>query len=135
MTPEQTKLVTDSFARIFARKAPLAQTFYAELFTAHPDLRELFPPDMSAQYQKLTDLLAYVVRHLSRPDALLPSVRDLAWRHVRYGALPEHYPAVGAALIAALQKETPGTLTPEEEAAWISAYELVAREMLGATGR
>ena len=133
LTPEQITTVTNSFARIYARKAPLAQTFYAELFAAHPEVRDLFPTEMSQQYRKLTDLLAFVVRHLSRPEAMMTPVAELARRHVGYGAQPAHYPLVGAALLAALDRETPGGLTPQEHEAWATAYGFVSQKMIDAT--
>ncbi|ETX29308.1 globin domain-containing protein [Roseivivax isoporae] len=137
MTPEQLELVTESFRRTFAGKTPVARAFYDRLFAEHPELRPLFPQKMAAQYEKFTDTLVFVVRHLARRATVLVSAEELGQRHRAYGVRPEHYAIVGQALLAAMAEVTPGGLSPAERAAWDAAYALVSdrmRAMTDATG-
>lgn len=132
MTPEHISIVTKSFTRLFPIKAKLSQDFYDELFGLAPDLRDLFPEDMTQQREKLVDTLAWVVRNLGITEALAETVPALARRHVGYGAKPEHYAQVGQALILALERNTPGGMTDAEIGAWTAAIEALADMMIAA---
>jgi hypothetical protein len=63
-------------------------------------------------------------------DAIVPKLRELGGRHVAYDARPEHYPVVGAALIASMAEVAGDPWTPAYEAAWAAAFEIVAGAML-----
>jgi hemoglobin-like flavoprotein len=56
----------------------------------------------------------------------------LGRRHVRYGALPEHYPAVGASLLATLEHFAGEAWTTDVAAAWTELYGVVTETMIGA---
>lgn len=130
MNTEDIRLVQDSFARVAPISNQAAGMFYARLFTLNPSLRALFHGDMNAQRQKLMDTLAYAVRSLDAPEALLPAVRELGQRHAGYGVRPEDYQTVGAALLWTLEQGLGDGFTPEVKAAWASAYGLLSGAML-----
>jgi hemoglobin-like flavoprotein len=50
----------------------------------------------------LLGALVLLRKSLRDLDAIVPKLRELGVRHVRYGARPEHYPVVGEALIGAM---------------------------------
>lgn len=129
MTPDQIKLVQASFAIVFPIKMAMAQTFYDRLFTIAPQVRPLFPTDMTHQREKLTDMLAYIVRNLGDPTALQQTLTGLARRHVDYKAVPDQFGPVGAALIDALDAHTPGGLNTQSKDAWVAAYTVVVEAM------
>jgi globin len=52
----------------------------------------------------LLGALVLLRKSLGDLDAIAPKLRELGVRHVAYGAQPEHYPVVGAALIASMAK-------------------------------
>src|SRR5262245_31404480 len=105
MDQRQVDLVQESFARA-ARMGPhVAATFYNELFAIEPALRSMFKGDMILQGQKLMNMLSYVVDGLGAPDTIMPTVRDLAVRHVGYGVQSQHYTTVGTALMRTLRHE------------------------------
>ncbi|WP_172331798.1 globin domain-containing protein [Mangrovicoccus sp. HB161399] len=133
MTPEQIRTVKQSFARIFPIKAKLSYDFYERLFEIAPDVRPLFSEDIAIQREKLADTLAWAVRNLDSPSVLAEVVQGLARRHVTYGALPVHYPVVGAALIHALQLNAPGGLSEAETGAWTAAFETLSDIMIEAS--
>jgi nitric oxide dioxygenase len=63
-----------------------------------------------------------VVNGLTDLPAILPAASALAKRHVAYGAKPDHYPVVGAALLWTLEKGLGSAWTPEVASAWTAAY-------------
>jgi hemoglobin-like flavoprotein len=131
MTPDQIVLVQDSFEQLLPAADALADTFYTQLFNAAPQLRELFPADLTEQRRKFLTSLQAVVDALWRPSDLLVPLGELGARHVGYGVRPEHYVALGEALIEALRRELGSGFSPELEAAWLEAYSLVAVAMGG----
>jgi nitric oxide dioxygenase len=63
-------------------------------------------------------------------ESVTPKLRDLGARHVRYGALPEHYPIVGEVLIASMAEIGGEAWTFEYEQAWTEAFAVVSGAML-----
>jgi nitric oxide dioxygenase len=130
VTPDQVKLVQDSFAKV-APIAPQAATlFYDRLFEVAPSVRSLFPDDITEQKKKLMAMLAVVVGGLDKLDTILPAASALAKRHVSYGAAPEHYPVVGGALLWTLEKGLGDAWTGEVSEAWTDAYTTLSGFMI-----
>jgi hemoglobin-like flavoprotein len=111
MTPEQVKLVQQSFSRIVPIADKAAVIFYDRLFEIAPQVRSLFPSDMEEQRGKLMATLTAVVGGLTNLPSILPAASALARRHVSYGARAEHYPVVGAALLWTLEKGLGGPMS------------------------
>jgi nitric oxide dioxygenase len=122
MTPEQVKLVQESFAKVAPISETAAVLFYDRLFEIAPQVQALFPTDMTEQRRKLMATLAFVVNGLGNLEAILPAASALATRHVSYGAKAEHYPVVGAALLWTLEKGLGDGWTREVADAWTAAY-------------
>jgi hemoglobin-like flavoprotein len=91
MTPEQVRLVQQSFAQVVPIADKAAEIFYSRLFELAPAVKPLFRGDMVEQRRKLVAALAVVVGGLSDLPRVLPAAGALAKRHVGYGAQPEHY--------------------------------------------
>ena len=122
MTPDQVKLVQQSFAKVAPISETAAVLFYDRLFEIAPQVRAMFPSDLTLQRKKLMATLAVVVNGLGNLESVLPAASALAKRHVGYGAKAEHYPVVGAALLWTLEKGLGDAWTPETAAAWTAAY-------------
>jgi hemoglobin-like flavoprotein len=122
MTPDQVKLVQDSFAKVVPISEAAAVLFYDRLFEIAPQVKAMFPADMTEQRRKLMVMLAAVVNGLGNLPSILPAASALATRHVAYGAKAEHYPVVGAALLWTLEKGLGDSWTPELAEAWTAAY-------------
>ena len=122
MTPDQVKLVQQSFSKVVPISDQAAVLFYDRLFEVAPQVKSMFPADMSAQRGKLMATLAAVVNGLGNLQSVLPAASALAKRHVTYGARPEHYPVVGAALLWTLEQGLGSGWTPEVADAWKAAY-------------
>ena len=132
MTPEHIALVQRTFADVLPLADTAAALFYERLFTLDPALRVLFHSDMQEQGRKLMAVLQLAVAGLSRLEALLPMVQQLSVRHRSYGVKDAHYATVGTALLWTLQQGLGERFTPEVQAAWTSAYTLLADTMRAA---
>jgi nitric oxide dioxygenase len=134
MTPEQIALVQDSFGRVAAHSDALATDFYTRLFTADPSARGLFTIDMAAQRIKFIRELEEIIRTIGNFEMFLAHLADLGARHAGYGVRPTHYRTFADCLLAALAAAEGNRWTPQLQAAWSSAHDLVAEAMiLGAT--
>jgi len=130
MTPDQIKLVQQSFAKVAPISDQAAELFYGRLFEIAPSVRAMFPNDMTEQRRKLMATLAIVVNGLSNLEMILPAASSLATRHVAYGAKAEHYPVVGEALLWTLEKGLGADWTPEVAKAWTAAYTTLSEFMI-----
>jgi nitric oxide dioxygenase len=130
MTPEQVRLVQQSFSKVAPIADQAAIIFYERLFEIAPAVKALFPADLTEQRKKLMTMLAAVVNRLSSMESILPAASALATRHVAYGAKAEHYPVVGGALLWTLQKGLGEAWTPEVAAAWTAAYGTLSTYMI-----
>ena len=129
MTPEQVKLVQDSFQKVVPIADTAADLFYDRLFTIAPEVKPLFPDDLGPQKKKLMQMLATAVTNLHQVEKILPAVEDLGRRHVAYGVTAKHYEPVGAALLWTLEKGLGPDFTPPVKAAWTEVYTTVAGVM------
>ncbi|MGY1711253.1 globin domain-containing protein [Geodermatophilus sp. SYSU D00758] len=110
-------------------EAPLY--FYSHLFLSHPETRQMFPVSMAHQRDRLFEALGTVMAQVDDLDSLVPVLEQLGRDHRKFGALPAHYPAVGASLLATLE-HFDDEWDAELAASWAAAYELVAEVMIGA---
>jgi nitric oxide dioxygenase len=129
MTPQQVKLIQDSFAKVAPIADAAASLFYGRLFEIAPEVRPMFKGDIAEQGRKLMATLALAVNSLEKFDQLKPALTGLAQRHVSYGVRDEHYAPVGAALIWTLQQGLGESFTDETREAWLRAYTAIAETM------
>lgn len=133
MTPEQIRLVQQSFETVAQIAGPAARIFYDRLFTLDPSLRPMFShTDMGAQGQKLMLAIGQVVGALRAPERVLPALRAMGVRHAGYGVTDQHYAMVGTALLWTLEQGLGETFTPAMRDAWAAAYGIVSGAMLQA---
>ena len=127
----QVELLEQSFEGIKPQANEFVGSFYDNLFTANPEAKPLFETtDMEAQKKKLLASLVLVVENLRKPEALDGALRGLGARHVKYGALPEHYPLVGSALLTTFGQYLGDKWTPDVKNAWVGAYGAISEIML-----
>ena len=85
---------------------------------------------MDKQRKMLLNSLVFVVENLKNPAALTEALKGLGARHVKYGALPDHYPLVDNSLLKTFEQYLGTDWTPEVKAAWVDAYGLITAVML-----
>jgi hemoglobin-like flavoprotein len=132
MTPEQLALVRTSYASLGSDATAMADEFYARLFAADPSARELFTDGPDVMAVKFAAELEALVEAISSFPDFAPRVRDLGIRHAAYRVQTRHYSAAREALIGALANHLGDDWTPDVEAAWRRAYNLVAEMMMAA---
>lgn len=125
------ELLEQSFALVAPQADALVSTFYDNLFTDYPDARPLFEhTDMAKQKNMLKGGLVMVVENLRKPDVLSKALKGLGARHVKYGALPAHYPLVGNSLLKTLGQYAGAAWTADVKQAWVDAYGAITELML-----
>ena len=131
LTKNETALIKKSWGLL--RKIDpivLGDVFYSKLFFDNPELRKMFPEDMEGQYRKLLDMLNTIIERLEKIDELKGDIVAMAKRHEGYGVKPEHYSAVGIALIWTLQKRLGTEWTDEVRSAWVNCYAILSGTMI-----
>ncbi|MEV0461296.1 globin domain-containing protein, partial [Catellatospora methionotrophica] len=121
-----------SFAVVTAHGDRAAQHFYAFLFVAYPELRDLFPVSMAGQRDRLLQALGHVVSHVDRLDQAAPYIEGLGRDHRRFSVVAAHYAQVGQALLATLEHFLGEQWTDDLAASWSAAYDRVSGTMLRA---
>ncbi|ARQ69785.1 globin domain-containing protein [Streptomyces marincola] len=106
--------------------------FYALLFLHNPELRDLFPAAMDTQRDRLFGALLTAAENIDDTVMLTEYLEQLGRGHRKYGTRAEHYPAVGEALMYALERYAPRTWDAESEAAWVRAYTVFSQTMIDA---
>ncbi len=129
MTPEQAKLVKNSWAMVLPISDKAAALFYGRLFEMDPDLKPLFKGNMEEQGAKLMKMIGTAVNSLDRMEEVIPAVQQLGKRHVAYGVVDAHYDTVGGALLWTLDKGLGDEFTPEVRDAWATVYGALATTM------
>jgi nitric oxide dioxygenase len=72
----------------------------------------------------------FLVENLKQPGALTEALQGLGARHVKYGALPEHYPLVGNTLLKTFEQYLGDAWTGEVKQDWVDAYQVITEVML-----
>ena len=121
-----------SWANVVAAGDDVPLYFYSHLFLSHPEVRPMFPIQMSGQRDKLVTALGAVVSNVDEIDNVVPLLEQLGRDHRRFSVVTEHYSAVGASLLATLKKFLGHAWTPDLADTWAQAYGLVAKVMVAA---
>ena len=132
MNARQVELVQESFAQVQKISSTAASLFYGKLFELDPTVKPLFRGDLIEQGQKLMTMLGVAVANLTKPDVVLPALKQLGERHAGYGVADAHYATVGTALLWTLEQGLGSAFTTEVRAAWTDVYTLVADTMKAA---
>jgi hemoglobin-like flavoprotein len=129
MTPEQVALVQTSFKKVVPIAGTAADLFYGRLFEIAPEVRSMFPDDLSEQKKKLMTMLGTAVGNLHQLGTILSAVQALGKRHAGYGVTSAHYTPVGAALLWTLEQGLGPDFTPLVREAWTETYTTLAGVM------
>ncbi|USG65865.1 NO-inducible flavohemoprotein [Brevibacillus ruminantium] len=103
--------------------------FYQILFAKHPELLHIFNHANQKQGRQQTALANAVyaaAAHIDNLEAILPAVKQIAYKHRSLGIKPEHYPIVGENLLAAIKDVLGDAATKEIINAWAEAYGVIA---------
>src|SRR4029453_19132575 len=130
MTPEQKKLVKNTWKMVAPMAAAAARRFYDRLFEIDASAQTLFKSsDLPEQRRKLVQALSLVVQGIDDLAALTPVLADLGRRHAQLGVTESQYESVGAALLWTFEQSLGSTWTADVKLAWAGAYAVLAGVM------
>jgi hemoglobin-like flavoprotein len=123
-------LLLSTFLKIEPQSEEFATTFYQTLFEKYPNVQPLFSAtDMEQQKIKLVQSLELVIANVHDAGALDNILQALGARHVEYGAVLNDYPAIGDALLQALEKHLGKDWNADVRQTWNAAYQMIAQMM------
>ena len=122
------RLLKESWTLVEDRADHLADYFYARLFLTDPNLRDMFPVQMTAQRSRLLGALVEAVQTVDDPSKFDAYLGALGKDHRKFHVSPEQYGAVGTALIDALRTYAGDRWTAEYEQAWHEMFPYGADE-------
>ncbi len=125
----QIALIQASFARVFARKAELADHFFHHLFQALPEAEGWFNNDIVKQKEMFSTMLASSMQALSDAERFQTLGAELAQKHAGLGLTTAHLKATETALMQALNETSGSGLSAEETAAWQAAISQLTQMM------
>ena len=85
LTASEIRLIARELRPRFGGLAVSRAISTRDLFEISPEIRVLFPDDISAQVRKLTEMLSTLVGKLDRPHELATMLEELGERHRDYG--------------------------------------------------
>ena len=130
MDAERIKRLRACYESLAPRADQLVERFYQNLFAAHPEVRPMFPEDMSQQSRHFLAAFSMSIEHLDNPEVFRGPLQRMGVRHQGYGVRREHYPWVCDAVVAAIQEIGGGAITPEIRDDWREALGLIADVMM-----
>ncbi len=132
MTNNSIALVKESWAQVSTLEMEMVGgLFYNRLFEIMPEVKPMFSRTaLPEQSKKLLTMLSYVIAKLDKLDDIMDEVTKLAKRHNGYGVTPEHYTAVGAALLWTLEQGLGAAWNEPLKMAWTEVYTTLAGAMI-----
>ncbi len=127
-------LLRSTFEQVKPIAGDAVTYFYDLLFKNYPEAKQLFKSTKMAQQKKLLiNSLVFIVENVEDPAKLVPYLKKMGARHVKYGTEPEHYNWVGQTLLDTLSHFFAENWTSEAEETWAAAIEFIATTMLSGT--
>ncbi|PRC91204.1 NO-inducible flavohemoprotein [Solimicrobium silvestre] len=122
----ETRAVLDASVPVLREHGvAITTSFYASMFAAHPELKNIFNmgnQKSGAQQQSLASALFAYAANYDNQAALLPVVSRIVQKHVSVGIRADHYPIVGKYLLGGIAHVLGAAATPALLAAWGDAY-------------
>lgn len=132
---ERTIAIVKSTAPVLQEHGELlTRHFYERMFRVNPEVRALFNPSHQAggtQQRALAAAICAFAANVDQLEVLGAAVEGIAQKHAGLRILPEHYPIVGANLLASIREVLGEAATPEIIDAWAEAYGFLAHILIG----
>lgn len=112
----------------------LTRHFYKRMFSHNPEVAPLFNPAHQAggsQQKALAAAICAYAANIDNLEVLGGAVELIAQKHASLRILPEHYPIVGANLLASIREVLGEGATEEVIEAWAEAYGFLADILIG----
>jgi nitric oxide dioxygenase len=112
----------------------LTRHFYKRMFSHNPEVAPFFNPAHQAggtQQKALAAAICAYAANIDNLEVLGGAVELIAQKHASLRILPEHYPIVGANLLASIREVLGEAATEEIIGAWAEAYGFLADILIG----
>lgn len=130
MLSSQTIKIVKSTAPVLATHGTQITTvFYKNLFSAHPELLNIFNhanQKQGRQQAALANTVYAAAQHIDNLGVILPVVKQIAHKHCSLAIKAEHYPIVGEHLLGAIKEVLGDAATDDIIQAWGEAYGVIA---------
>lgn len=134
MLSENTITTVKSTAPLLAEHGiKITTNFYQRLFTANPELFNIFnrPNQLSGQQQNaLAEAVIAYATHIDNLDVLNNAIKRITHKHRSIGVSAELYPTVGKHLLEAVQEVLQLPENHPALDAWAQAYEFLANAFI-----
>jgi len=128
---EATKAIIKSTAPVLKEHGEAITTaMYENLFSAHPEAKELFKDAEPDQYKKLASAVYAYAANIDNLGALTKGIETMVGAHVKTKVQPMHYPWVGEAILKAIKQVLGDAATEEVLAAWGEAFFFLAEVLI-----
>ncbi|MCD6034709.1 MAG: Flavohemoprotein (Hemoglobin-like protein) (Flavohemoglobin) (Nitric oxide dioxygenase) [Rickettsiales bacterium] len=135
-------MLSDKIITIVKSTAPILQEhgetltrhFYKRMFTHNPEVAPFFNPahqNAGKQQRALAGAIAAYAANIDNLEVLGGAVELIAQKHTSLMIKPEHYPIVGANLLASIKEVLGDAATEEVLNAWAAAYGFLADILIG----
>lgn len=135
MLNEKTVAIVKSTAPILAEHGEvLTEYFYKKMFLNNPEVIPLFNPANQAvgvQQKALAGAICAYAANIDNLEVLGDAIELIAQKHSSLQIKPDHYPIVGANLLASIQEILGKEATEEVINAWKEAYDFLANILMG----
>jgi nitric oxide dioxygenase len=134
LSKEAVQIIQSTVPVLEVHGVAITKRFYELMFTAHPELLNIFNhanQKQGRQQAALANAVYAAAMYIDRLDAILPAVRQIAHKHRSLGVKPEHYPIVGQFLLRAIKEVLGPAATEEILQAWAEAYGVIADAFIG----
>jgi hemoglobin-like flavoprotein len=129
LTAHELEIVRSDWEKVERIADRAATLLYDRLFAIDPEVRMLFPLDMQEQKTKVMGMLGAAIYGLDDPDVLVPILRQLGRKHLRFGVRDHHYAALAGALNWTLRQGLGEAFDLEHAAAWNHVFAVLAEHM------
>ncbi|MCO6003450.1 globin domain-containing protein [Actinoallomurus purpureus] len=116
------RVIKEIYALIEPHAEKCIAYFYGRLFAENPRLRALFPSSMTAPRDRMFHALSQMTGSLDNPETFTGLLARLGRDHRKFGIAPDHYDAMGRAMLATLRAYAGEAWTAEMESAWTTMY-------------
>ena len=129
LSPQTIAIVKATVPALAEHGTAITAAMYGRLFQDE-QISKLFnhsnQGESGAQVHALAAAILAYARNIENLGALAPAVERIAQKHIGYHILPEHYPFVANALLAAIKDVLEDAATDEIITAWGEAYWFLA---------
>lgn len=129
LSPQTVSIVKATAPILEEHGETLTRHFYRRMFAHNPEVAPFFNPahqGSGSQQRALAAAICAYAANIENLDVLGGAVELIAQKHASLQIKPEHYPIVGANLLASIREVLGEGATDEVVAAWAEAYGLLA---------